>query len=747
MPLCFSLFESQSPVRLTNGSGTFSKSEFLVHVPYGAENTLSLVTAKEAFMRPISRTLRISVASILTVALLTIPTRSPAQSNETPQQRAERQREEAEQRAERQRQAEERAERQREAEERAERQREAQERAERQREAQERAEQQRQAQERAQQQREAQERAEQQRQAQERAQQQREAQERAEQQRQTQERAQQQREAQEQAQQHQRQVQEQQQRESTPRPSTPAYASRPSPTRTEQPHSETRQPATSSSTSGGTTVVVRPVAPQPNSSRSPVSPATTGMPVHSNIRPTYAIPPTASVVAHTPGGGSTLDAAGSQGILHDLNQNRSHLGGLNAKPLPAGSITLHENGNATLQTTSGTRYGLRPNGAISSYASHGTMVTFRPNGKVRSVHTPTMEIQRGVHGERTIKTFRKDGTVLVSTGSRAGYLEHQAVYQGHTVVVRTYFSAGRTYNRTMVTNFYGVVALPRYVPAVYYAPAFYGWLYYPWAMPVSYSWAWTGQPWFASAQDYFSPDPQYPSGFAWLADYFLAKVLANGYADKTTGSAADLDPGPTQGYEDAYAQQDTPITPAVKAEIAEEVQRQIAIESAAATGAAQPAALELPAAMKPNRIFVASSSVDLLTSDQQTCAVSAGDVLKLENPATEQEPMATLRVQTSRQGECPAGELVSVGVQDMQEWQNEMRAQIDAGMAEMRTLQGQKGLPAAPSDAVAPPPRPSMPSLTATGLEQNVGSLLDAQQREARQAETAAVAPLLSANQ
>ena len=327
MPLCFSLFESQSPVRLTNGSGTFSKSEFLVHVPYGAENTLSLVTAKEAFMRPISRTLRISVASILTVALLTIPTRSPAQSNETPQQRAERQREEAEQRAERQRQAEERAERQREAEERAERQREAQERAERQR--------------------EAQERAEQQRQAQERAQQQREAQERAEQQRQTQERAQQQREAQEQAQQHQRQVQEQQQRESTPRPSTPAYASRPSPTRTEQPHSETRQPATSSSTSGGTTVVVRPVAPQPNSSRSPVSPATTGMPVHSNIRPTYALPPTASVVAHTPGGGSTLDAAGSQGILHDLNQNRSHLGGLNAKPLPAGSITLHENGNAT----------------------------------------------------------------------------------------------------------------------------------------------------------------------------------------------------------------------------------------------------------------------------------------------------------------------------------------------------------------------------------------------------------------
>jgi len=65
--------------------------------------------------------------------------------------------------------------------------------------------------------------------------------------------------------------------------------------------------------------------------------------------------------------------------------------------------------------------------------------------------------------------------------------------------------------------------------------------------------------------------------------------------------------------------------------------------------------------------------------------------------------------------------------------QNNFRAQLDSGLQTLHAQQGQGGLPGAPQSAIAPPPRPvDQPPAD----NDNVQSLLDAQQVQANQTET-----------
>jgi len=72
---------------------------------------------------------------------------------------------------------------------------------------------------------------------------------------------------------------------------------------------------------------------------------------------------------------------------------------------------------------------------------------------------------------------------------------------------------------------------------------------------------------------------------------------------------------------------------------------------------------------------------------------------------------------------------------NLQDVQNNMRAQLDAGLRELRRRQGNGGLPAAPSSAIAPPPRPVMADAP-SAIDANVAGLLEARQQEAKQAES-----------
>ena len=202
-------------------------------------------------------------------------------------------------------------------------------------------------------------------------------------------------------------------------------------------------------------------------------------------------------------------------------------------------------------------------------------------------------------------------------------------------------------------------------------------------------------------------------------------------------------PGAADGDDTLYAPADTPITPQIKDQIASEVQRQIAFESAVVSGSAQPSAGEFPLSLTANRLFVVADILDVATPGQQACSLTPGDVLRLEAAPPGGSGTADLRVASSHRQDCPAGTMVTVSLVDLQEMQNSLRAQLDGGLQTLRADQGQGGLPAAPPSALGAV-QPS--SVGQPAADPSVATLLDAQQQDATRTESAAVQSLFPAN-
>src|SRR5271157_98392 len=574
-----------------------------------------------------------------------------------------------------------------------------------------------------------------------------------------------------------------------PAPSTPVHSytpGTPSSGNTSTPHPSTgvttytlhtNTPGASSSTTGSTSVsggVVRsnngvttypPHAPSGNTSSTPStsssthvntytpgSPATAGSNSYtprnnspgsvtgSGTHAVYSVP--ASSLSPKPGAGpTTLPQSGSQSVLHQVNTARGSLNGVNHRPIPSGQVAVHPNQSLSVTTSNGRKYNLRPNGTLASYSGHGQAATFRGNGHLASLHTSHVDIARGPRGQRTIISERPGGR-LVSTGKHSGYLERPISYHGHNYYQRTYVSGNHRFSREYTRYQYHGREFNHYIPRVTYAPALYGWAYYPWDVPALYWWGWEGSPWFAFYSGFFSPWDSYPSGANWLTDYLLGQTMEDGYpADaQATGDdqqdagdvTADAN-GPASG-DDVSATADTPITPDIKQMIAEEVKQQLAFENAAAAKPDQAPSLDdLPQVMVPNHLFVVDQVQNVNTSDGQQCSLSVGDVIKLMAAPPDNATSADLTVISSRKGDCAAGLTVSVPLDSLQEMQNNFRAQLDSGLQALRDQQGKGGLPAAPMEAITPPPVPAdEPPADTT----NVQAQIDDQQQQANQAES-----------
>jgi len=414
--------------------------------------------------------------------------------------------------------------------------------------------------------------------------------------------------------------------------------------------------------------------------------------------------------------------------------------GVNRNPLPPGNVAVHPNGQVTIDSAGGRQYEVRGNGTLASYRSGAQSANFDANGRLSAVHTPALDIRHSSNGARTVVSQRPDKSVLVGTGPKSGYLERTVSSGGRTLTQRTYISGKSTSTRRYSSYSYKGVFLEHYISPVYYGPEFYGWAYYPWAAPVAYEWAWSREPWYGYYRGYFQPWSTYAGGSEWLTDYFLGHTLQDGYQQEMPpadhfggGTANTAEPGPPPEPPLA-AETSTPISPEIKNEIAAEVQRQLAYQSAASTGTAPEAVGELPSAMKPNHVFVVASTLEVTTSDQQTCTLSPGDVLRLTAAPAESSPLADLIVATSKRADCPAGVQVSVSLPDLQDMQNNMRSHLDSGLQELRLKQGSGGLPSAPRSAMSARPRPVIadPQLAD---DPNVAAVLEQQQREAREAE------------
>lgn len=349
-----------------------------------------------------------------------------------------------------------------------------------------------------------------------------------------------------------------------------------------------------------------------------------------------------------------------------------------------------------------------------------------------------MTVARGPGGARRVSVERADHSRVYVGRNGRGFSQRPFNHGGHEYGVRTYHGyGGRDYARYYRGYPYRGVYLEAYAPLRYYPPGFYGWAYNPWVSPVPYAWGWGGSPWYGYYGGYFTPYPVYPSASFWLTDYLVSQSLADAYQTQYANNAPP--PAPVAAP--------APLSPEVKQQIADEVQRQIALTNAESAMVAKnqeidPASSGLPRLLADNKphVFVVGLVLDLVDNSGAECEVTQGDVLQLNQAPPPQAPAADLVVLASRGTDCRKGNQVSVTLQDLQEMQNHLRATIDQGMGELQAKSGQGGLPKlpatatgpavdAPFAAIAPPPDP------------NAGAELTQQTQEADKVEQEAGGP------
>jgi len=361
-----------------------------------------------------------------------------------------------------------------------------------------------------------------------------------------------------------------------------------------------------------------------------------------------------------------------------------------------------------------------PRGSIERRTPNGSVVRTRSNGRVSDLHDPKrgMDVHHGLNGNRAISVERADHSRVFAERGRPGFVQRPYSFHGHDFAQRTYFYHGREYSRFYHGYAYRGLYLNVYAPGFYYRPAFYGWAYNPWAMPIVFGWGWGGDPWYGYYGYYFQPYPMYPSAAYWLTDYMISADLQTAYAAHQEAGEADGAPPAEAGPPE--------LTPDVKQQIADEVRNQLALENQEAQQNAQqqdidPASSGIARLVSNGRphVFVVSSAIDVVDNTQTECALSDGDVLALRTQPPADATVADLIVLSSKGGqECQKSAVVTVSFDDLQEMQNQMRETIDQGLQDLKTKEGTGGLPALPPSAqgqpapaqyadIAPPPDPN----------------------------------------
>jgi hypothetical protein len=434
---------------------------------------------------------------------------------------------------------------------------------------------------------------------------------------------------------------------------------------------------------------------------------------------------------------AALSEPESRSTLEHLNQLRAHLSGTGSRPLPPGRLSAGPTGRTRLTTDDGSQFEIRKDGTVASYLSKDRSATFFRNGRMRSLHTPTIDVRTGAHGERTVILRRSDQSIFVRTGRHDGYLERPIILSGgRQIIQRTYVVNGVVFTRVYEPYDYRGVLLLNYVPDAYYPPGMYGWVYYPWR-PVAIAFVPPNAQWSVANRNYFAPSPVYNSGYSWLADFDISDVLQKCFDRQSNDDPALPQEASTERQESenrVAALADTPVSPELKDAIAGEIRDQLANANATASGAApSPSHTQVTASLQLDHVFVVSTSLEVNAGQDESCSLSGGDVLQLAAPPESDGTTAQARVASSHRADCPTGEIVEVSVSDLQEMQNDLRAEMDAGLRTLRENQGRDGWPKAPASALAAQPRPSLNEMPAA--DPTASQLVEGEQRELAEAE------------
>jgi hypothetical protein len=366
----------------------------------------------------------------------------------------------------------------------------------------------------------------------------------------------------------------------------------------------------------------------------------------------------------------------------------------------------------------------------------GDVIHRDSGGQVRQVRTNTgTVVYRPVNGPRRVEMPRSGGGVVVASAPGHGYVQRPVVVRNTTIIKRTYIYNGAPHARLYRPRMYNGVSFAVYMPVHYYHPVFYSWVYNPWPRPIRYSWGWNSRPWYGYYGGYFSPYPVYASPTLWLTDFMLSTILESAYeermASRAYASSQYYDPAPPE-----------PMSPEVKQAIADEVRRQIDRERAEgqANGSFDNAQDTVPFADNVPHVFVVNAAL-MVDSNAGECSLGEGDVLQMTAPPRSGDTYGTVVVLASRGRACPKGSRVEVGLQELQEMQNQMRATLDRGMGDLQSRQGQDGLPALPQGAAgtidSPYASQAQPDTDAARELADAGREADRAEREAASQSTA----------
>ncbi len=345
-----------------------------------------------------------------------------------------------------------------------------------------------------------------------------------------------------------------------------------------------------------------------------------------------------------------------------------------------------------------------------------------------------MNVHNGLNGNRAVMVERPDHSRVFAERGRPGYVQRPYSFHGQNFARRTYFYNGHEYSNFYRGYAFRGVYLNVYAPGFYFRPAFYGWAYNPWAVPIAFAWGWGPAPWFGYYGYYFQPYPVYPSAAYWLTDYMVSQDLQTAYAAQQQGGEVDGAPMAAGGQPE--------LTPEVKQQIADEVRDQLALENQEAAQNTQqqdvdPSSSGIARMLTDGRAhtFVVGSALDVVDASQTECSLSDGDALGLKGAQPADATAVDLEVLASKGGqECANQDTVSVAVADLQEMQNQMRATIDQGLQQLQAKQGTSGIPALPPSANGQP-APAQYAAVAPPPDPNAGAEIQQQVQQADQAE------------
>jgi hypothetical protein len=319
------------------------------------------------------------------------------------------------------------------------------------------------------------------------------------------------------------------------------------------------------------------------------------------------------------------------------------------------------------------------------HGRNGASARFDHSGRPAVVRTHDTTIIHVPGGARRVEVVRPGGRVIIANARGYGYVQRPVVVRGHDFYQRSYYVNGRTYSRVYRPWAYGGITYQVYTPVRYYHPRFYLWAYTPWRSPIYYRWSWANEPWYASYSWYFRPYPTYSSPSLWLTDFLFAATLRESYEERMEAN-----------YNNSLYGNVVGLTPAVKQMVAEEVQRQLALEreeSELASRNMMPVSSGAPPILSGrSRVFVVSAGL-MTNANGQDCSLAPGDVLQLSQTPSSDPNFLYVQVLASNPQDCRAGYLVPVQLADLQEMNNHMRAMIDQGIGDLQSQQGQGGLP------------------------------------------------------